>query len=78
VRPDTTSADAGEPGGGGRGRLDARGWEARDGGGGRQAVQIVAGTVQFLGSRVGIANSWLKPPHPWTTIVNGGCRSTAM
>ena len=34
------------------GRLDWREWEAKDGGK-RQAVQIVANTVQFLGSRDG-------------------------
>jgi single-strand DNA-binding protein len=33
------------------GRLDWREWEAKDGSGKRQAVQIVANTVQFLGSR---------------------------
>jgi single-strand DNA-binding protein len=31
------------------GRLDWREWEAKDGGGRRQAVQIIANTVQFLG-----------------------------
>jgi single-strand DNA-binding protein len=35
------------------GRLDWREWEAKEGGGKRQAVQIVANTVQFLGSRDG-------------------------
>jgi single-strand DNA-binding protein len=35
------------------GRLDWREWEARDGGGKRQAVQIIANSVQFLGSRDG-------------------------
>jgi single-strand DNA-binding protein len=35
------------------GRLDWREWEAKDGGGKRQAVSIVANTVQFLGSRDG-------------------------
>jgi single-strand DNA-binding protein len=33
------------------GRLDWREWEAKDGSGKRQAVQIVANSVQFLGSR---------------------------
>jgi single-strand DNA-binding protein len=33
------------------GRLDWREWEAQDGSGKRQAVQIVAESVQFLGSR---------------------------
>ncbi len=33
------------------GRLDWREWEAKDGSGKRQAVEIVANTVQFLGSR---------------------------
>jgi single-strand DNA-binding protein len=35
------------------GRLDWREWEAKEGGGKRQAVQIVANTIQFLGSRDG-------------------------
>jgi single-strand DNA-binding protein len=35
------------------GRLEWREWEAKDGSGKRQAVQIVANTVQFLGSRDG-------------------------
>src|ERR1700761_2100263 len=35
------------------GRLDWRGGEAKDGSGKRQAVQVVANTVQFLGSRDG-------------------------
>jgi single-strand DNA-binding protein len=35
------------------GRLDWREWEAKDGSGKRQAVQIVANSVQFLGSRDG-------------------------
>src|ERR1700744_2583291 len=35
------------------GRLDWRAWEAKEGGGKRQAVQIIANTVQFLGSRDG-------------------------
>ncbi len=38
------------------GRLDWREWEAKDGGK-RQAVQIVANTVQFLGSRDGSSGS---------------------
>ena len=33
------------------GRLDWREWEATDGSGKRQAVQIIADTIQFLGSR---------------------------
>ena len=33
------------------GRLDWREWEAKDGSGKRQAVQIVANTVQFLGPK---------------------------
>lgn len=33
------------------GRLDWREWEAKDGSGKRQTVEIVAETVQFLGSR---------------------------
>jgi single-strand DNA-binding protein len=32
------------------GRLDWREWEAKEGGGKRQAVEIVANSVQFLGS----------------------------
>jgi len=35
------------------GRLDWREWETKDGSGKRQAVQIVANSVQFLGSRDG-------------------------
>ena len=35
------------------GRLDWREWEAKDGGGKRQAVEIIANSVQFLGSRDG-------------------------
>jgi single-strand DNA-binding protein len=35
------------------GRLDWREWEASDGSGKRQAVSIIANTVQFLGSRDG-------------------------
>ena len=38
------------------GRLEWREWEAKDGGGKRQAVQIIANTVQFLGSRDGASN----------------------
>jgi single-strand DNA-binding protein len=33
------------------GRLDWREWEAKDGSGKRQAVQIIANSVQFLGQR---------------------------
>ncbi len=33
------------------GRLEWREWEAKDGGGKREAVEIVADSVQFLGSR---------------------------
>jgi single-strand DNA-binding protein len=35
------------------GRLDWREWEAKDGSGTRQAVSIIANSVQFLGSRDG-------------------------
>src|SRR5947208_6163403 len=35
------------------GRLEWREWEASDGGGKRQAVEIIADSVQFLGSRDG-------------------------
>lgn len=35
------------------GRLDWREWDATDGSGKRQAVEIIADTVQFLGSRDG-------------------------
>src|SRR5260370_4821848 len=35
------------------GRLDWREWEAKDGGGKRESVEIVAESVQFLGSRHG-------------------------
>ena len=37
------------------GRLDWREWEAKDGSNKRQTVEIVADTVQFLGSRDGSA-----------------------
>jgi single-strand DNA-binding protein len=35
------------------GRLDWREWEAQDGSGKRQSVEIIANSVQFLGSRDG-------------------------
>jgi single-strand DNA-binding protein len=35
----------------GAGRLEWREWEATDGSGKRQAVEIIAESVQFLGSR---------------------------
>lgn len=35
------------------GRLDWHEWEAKEGGGKRQAVEIIANSVQFLGSREG-------------------------
>jgi len=35
------------------GRLDWREWEAKEGGGKRQKVEIIANSVQFLGSRDG-------------------------
>ena len=38
------------------GRLDWREWEAKDGSGKRQSVQIIANSVQFLGSRDGGGN----------------------
>jgi single-strand DNA-binding protein len=38
------------------GRLDWREWEAQDGSGKRQAVEIIANSVQFLGSRDGGGN----------------------
>jgi single-strand DNA-binding protein len=38
------------------GRLDWREWESKDGSGKRQAVQIIANSVQFLGSRDGGGN----------------------
>jgi single-strand DNA-binding protein len=37
------------------GRLDWQEWEAKDGSGKRQAVRIIANSVQFLGSRDGSA-----------------------
>lgn len=37
------------------GRLDWREWEAQDGSGKRQSVEIIANSVQFLGSRDGSA-----------------------
>jgi single-strand DNA-binding protein len=38
------------------GRLDWREWEVKDGGGKRQAVEIVANSVQFLGTGNGSKN----------------------
>ena len=38
------------------GRLDWREWEAQDGSGKRQAIEIIANSVQFLGSRDGGGN----------------------
>ena len=38
------------------GRLDWREWEAKEGGGKRQSVEIIANSVQFLGSRDGSGN----------------------
>jgi single-strand DNA-binding protein len=38
------------------GRLEWREWEAKDGSGKRQTVEIIADTVQFLGSRDGAGN----------------------
>ncbi len=38
------------------GRLDWREWEAQDGSGKRQSVEIIANSVQFLGSRDGAGN----------------------
>ncbi len=43
------------------GRLDWREWEAKEGGGKRQAVQIIANTVQFLGSRDGSGGGGAPP-----------------
>ena len=39
------------------GRLDWREWEAKDGSGNRQAVQIIANTVQFLAQRPAASQS---------------------
>ncbi|HEX2466745.1 MAG TPA: single-stranded DNA-binding protein [Solirubrobacterales bacterium] len=39
------------------GRLEWREWEAQDGSGKRQAVEIIADSVQFLGSRDGSAGN---------------------
>lgn len=43
------------------GRLDWREWDAKDGSGKRQAVQIVANSVQFLGSRDGGGGNGFTP-----------------
>jgi single-strand DNA-binding protein len=40
-----------------QGRLEWREWDASDGSGKRQAVEIIADTVQFLGSRDGSGES---------------------
>jgi single-strand DNA-binding protein len=39
------------------GRLDFQEWEAKDGSGKRQRVQIIAHTVQFLGSKDGASSN---------------------
>jgi single-strand DNA-binding protein len=39
------------------GRLDWREWDAKDGSGKRQAVQIIADSVQFLGSKDGASSN---------------------
>ena len=49
------------------GRLDWREWEAKDGSGKRQAVQIVANTVQFLGSRDG-GRRWRRRQRRWRRL----------
>jgi single-strand DNA-binding protein len=50
------------------GRLDWQEWEARDGSGKRQAVKIIADTVQFLGARDGGKGSapGKGEPDPYT------------
>jgi single-strand DNA-binding protein len=45
------------------GRLDWREWDAKDGSGKRQAVQIIANTVQFLGSRDGAGSGGGSADH---------------
>ena len=46
------------------GRLEWREWEAQDGGGKRQSVEIIADSVQFLGSRDGQgAGNGSAPPQ---------------
>jgi single-strand DNA-binding protein len=46
------------------GRLEWREWEAQDGTGKRQAVEIIADSVQFLGSRDGQgAGNGSAPPQ---------------
>ena len=44
-----------------QGRLDFQEWEAKDGIGKRQRVQIIADTVQFLGSKDGASSSSSAP-----------------
>lgn len=39
------------------GRLDWREWDAKEGGGKRQSVEIIANSVQFLGTRDGSSES---------------------
>ena len=54
------------------GRLEWREWEASDGSGKRQAVEIVADSVQFLGSRDGNPDSGVvtsMPLHANTTTM---------
>jgi single-strand DNA-binding protein len=45
------------------GRLEWREWEAKDGSGKRQSVEIVADSVQFLGSREGGENGGRFTPQ---------------
>ena len=66
------------------GRLDWREWEAKDGSGKRQAVSIIANSVQFLGSRDGAGEqgggsrftpSPTSPPTPPTSTARHRRRS---
>ena len=52
------------------GRLDWRSWEAKDGSGKRSTIEIVADTVQFLGSRDGSAPGGNNGGH--SEANNGG------
>jgi len=59
------------------GRLDWREWEAKDGSGKRQAVQIIANTIQFLGSRDGGGADWLMALMTARSPRRGRARSAA-
>jgi len=67
------------------GRLDFQEWDAKDGSGKRYRVQIIANTVQFLGSKDGASPSGsgnaaqaatdeVKPEHEFAGVGAGGTK----